>query len=174
VCWEYVFVFDDSAFIQQGTEENPVVYWLSLTALPTTPPERWMGWKTSSEHWNDGAVWTPYPGGGTWNELRYPQPHPFAGESIDLAFAIFGPACDAIIGDANATGAIDIDDVVYLIAYVFSAGMPPAPYPVASGDSNCDCTVDIDDIVYEITFIFSGGPAPCSCAEWMAACGPLR
>jgi len=87
-----------------------------------------------------------------------------------------GP-CDAIIGDANGSGGdvpIDIDDAVYLIAYIFSSGSDPTPYAVASGDADCSCDVDIDDVVYLITYIFSSGPPPCTCEEWIGYCGPLH
>ena len=69
----------------------------------------------------------------------------------------FGPSY--ICGDADASGGVDIDDVVYLIAYIFSGGPPPVPYE--SGDANCAGGVDIDDVVYLIAYIFSGGYAPC-------------
>jgi hypothetical protein len=83
--------------------------------------------------------------------------------------------CDAFPGDANASGGVDIDDVVYLIAYIFSGGPAPVPYAIASGDPNCSCSVDIDDVVFLIAYIFSGGPDPCLCLDWAAACGlPLR
>lgn len=85
-----------------------------------------------------------------------------------------GGPCDAEIGDADESGGIDIDDVVYLIAYIFSGGLPPVPYAVASGDATCECVVDIDDVVYLIAYIFSGGPPPCSCEEWVALCGSLH
>jgi hypothetical protein len=62
-------------------------------------------------------------------------------------------------GDADASGEVDIDDVVYLIAYIFSGGPEPVPYE--SGDANCSSGVDIDDAVYLINYIFSGGNAPC-------------
>jgi len=62
-------------------------------------------------------------------------------------------------GDANASGAVDIDDVTYIIAYVFSGG--PEPLPMVAGDTNCSGDVDIDDIVYLLTYIFASGPAPC-------------
>ncbi len=65
-----------------------------------------------------------------------------------------------ICGDANASTEIDIDDVVYLIAYVFSGG--PAPEPLESGDVDCTGEIDIDDVVYVIQYIFAGGPAPCA------------
>jgi len=64
-----------------------------------------------------------------------------------------------ICGDANYSLDVDIDDVVYLIAYIFSGG--PAPDPLESGDCNCAGGCDIDDVVYLIAYIFSGGYAPC-------------
>ncbi len=80
----------------------------------------------------------------------------------------FGVYC--IPGDANGSGgdpAVDIDDIVYLIEYVFAGG--PAPIPaICCGDadgSGGDPAVDIDDIVYLINYVFNGGwppmPNPC-------------
>ncbi|MFH1892916.1 MAG: dockerin type I domain-containing protein [Candidatus Zixiibacteriota bacterium] len=66
---------------------------------------------------------------------------------------------DFICGDVDASGAVDIDDVVYLIQYIFAGG--PAPDPLESGDADCSGAIDIDDVVYLITYIFSGGNAPC-------------
>jgi uncharacterized Ntn-hydrolase superfamily protein len=63
-------------------------------------------------------------------------------------------------GDADGSGAIDISDAVWLIAYIFSGG--PAPSPLIAGDGNCDGSVDISDAVYLIAYIFAGGPAPCA------------
>jgi hypothetical protein len=92
------------------------------------------------------------------------------------------PSGPGAVGIGNANGSteqptIDIDDVVYLISYIFSGGPAPTPYPSASGDANCSCeapAVDIDDVVYLIAYIFSGGSAPCTCEEWIAACGTLQ
>jgi hypothetical protein len=64
-----------------------------------------------------------------------------------------------LCGDANADAAVDISDVVCLIAYIFSGGSAPSPLKV--GDANCDSMVDISDVVYLIAYIFSGGLAPC-------------
>lgn len=66
---------------------------------------------------------------------------------------------DWICGDVNASGGIDIDDIVYVIAYVFGNG--PGPQPTESGDVNCSGFVDIDDVVYLIAYIFQGGQQPC-------------
>ncbi|MFH1891674.1 MAG: alpha/beta fold hydrolase [Candidatus Zixiibacteriota bacterium] len=62
-------------------------------------------------------------------------------------------------GDTDASGATDIDDVVYLINYIFVGGVEPIPYE--SGDADCSGAIDIDDVVYLIQYIFSGGNAPC-------------
>ena len=64
-----------------------------------------------------------------------------------------------LCGDADASGEADIDDVVYLINFIFSGGPEPEPYE--SGDADCSVGVDIDDVVYLINYIFSGGNAPC-------------
>jgi hypothetical protein len=64
-----------------------------------------------------------------------------------------------LCGDADRSGSVDIDDAVYLIAYIFSGG--PPPYPPQAGDPDCSGGVDIDDVVHLIAYIFSGGPSPC-------------
>jgi len=64
-----------------------------------------------------------------------------------------------ICGDADGSAAVDIDDVVYLINYIF-AGAPP-PDPLESGDANCSGEVDIDDVVFLINYIFASGYVPC-------------
>ena len=94
-CWRYTFPVDVTrAFVQTGTVEHPVIYWLDVQALPlqAEPPTARFGWKTSYEHWNDDACWAPAldPYSGFWWEMRYPQGHPWYPESIDLAFMLFG------------------------------------------------------------------------------------
>jgi hypothetical protein len=64
-----------------------------------------------------------------------------------------------ICGDANASGYVDIDDVIYILAYAFLDG--PAPIPVESADANCSGYVDIDDVVYILAYAFIDGPPPC-------------
>jgi hypothetical protein len=65
-------------------------------------------------------------------------------------------------GDADGSQNVDVDDIVYLINYVFGGGAAPTPY-LFVGDANCsggDIPVDIDDIVFLINFVFGGGPDP--------------
>ncbi len=62
------------------------------------------------------------------------------------------------LDDADGNGSVDIDDVVYLINYIFSGG--PAPNPVCVGDTDSSGDVDIDDVVFLINYIFGGGLPP--------------
>ena len=87
-----------------------------------------------------------------WNSINYTIP-PGAGRLYRVT-----PRCRHH-GDANSDGSIDISDVVFLIANIFSGG--PSPNPKPAGDANCDNSVDISDVVYLIAYIFSGGSAPC-------------
>jgi hypothetical protein len=64
-----------------------------------------------------------------------------------------------VCGDTDASGDVDIDDVVYIIAFIFTGG--PEPNPYLSGDADCSGLVDIDDAVFLIAYIFSGGYDPC-------------
>lgn len=73
----------------------------------------------------------------------------------------FDAGClDFMCGDANASGSIDIDDIMYIIDYMFTGG--PEPQPYESADVNCSVDIDIDDIMYIIDYMFTGGPLPCA------------
>lgn len=86
ICVQYNFQIDPSeAFVQEGLAAAPKVYWLGVDARTLYGQQ--FGWKTSRDHWNDDAV-SEYVGSTSWDELRYPQEHPWAGESMDLAFVI--------------------------------------------------------------------------------------
>ena len=99
ICYQYDFVIDPrEAFVQQGSTTNPVIYWLSVQARqvrpaagePIYPMRSRFGWKTRDildGHFMDDAVWSK-DNGVTWNELRYPDGHPYMGMSADLAFEI--------------------------------------------------------------------------------------
>ncbi len=95
--YQYNFFMDPvNAFVQE--EGN--IYWLDVTAVQMDPQVGtagpiW-GWKTSLDHFNDDAVFGDVLGLDSdpsldpqeWFELRYPDGHPFEGESIDLSFVI--------------------------------------------------------------------------------------
>jgi len=103
LAFQYNFFIDPvTAFEQKGTTADMMVYWLSVDVdVLDVENIAEFGWKTSREHWNDDAtfrdeIWIPDPAfpndgfwqPGPWNEMRYPDGHPFHPESMDLAFAI--------------------------------------------------------------------------------------
>ena len=64
-----------------------------------------------------------------------------------------------LCGDADASGDVNIADVVYVVDYIFNGG--PAPSPYESGDVDCSGTINIADVVYLVNYVFvSGWPAP--------------
>jgi len=86
----------------------------------------------------------------------------FAGEDAGRVYTFSGEsAAPPLCGDANGSSSVDIDDVVYLIDYIFGGG--PEPVPLSAGESDCSGAIDIDDVVYMINYIFLGGSAPCEC-----------
>jgi hypothetical protein len=64
-----------------------------------------------------------------------------------------------ICGDANRNGDVDIDDIVFIVNYIFSGG--PAPEPLHIANTNCMESVDIDDIIFLVNYVFQAGPDPC-------------
>jgi hypothetical protein len=72
----------------------------------------------------------------------------------------FGESESYVCGDANSSGYVDIDDVVYILLYAFAEGPPPVP--LESADTNCTGSIDIDDVVLIIEWAFMENPAgPC-------------
>lgn len=84
--YRYNFCVDpDQAFVQT----NGVIYWLDVQAYTTNGM---FGWKSSTEHCHDDAVWGDTPTNTlVWSELRYPTGHPLQGQSFDLAFELTTP-----------------------------------------------------------------------------------
>jgi len=77
--------------------------------------------------------------------------------AMDNTYMNVGPVMEC--GNADGYSGVDIDDIVYLIAYIFSNG--PAPLSDQGGDPDCSGAPDIDDVVYIIGYVFAAGPAPC-------------
>jgi hypothetical protein len=89
----------------------------------------------------------------------------------------FGGPCDCLPGDATGDVKHDMLDILHLIAYLYKGGPPPGgppptPYTLCSGDADCDCKTDMLDILFLIAYLYKGGPAPCTCEDWLSACGP--
>jgi len=96
-----IIIPQNNAFFQNGTEQNPVIYWLDASAIVENGS---FGWKTAKTHWNDDAVWfdpSYYP--TYWRELRYPYGHPYANQSIDMSFRITTVSQECCFGIAWPT-----------------------------------------------------------------------
>ncbi len=95
--WQYNFFIDpEFAFLQEGTDREPIIYWLVVDVLDIMGPGQ-IGWKTRTldePQFNDDAVWGyKDPGTNTfiWTDMHYPQGHieqSLWGQSFDLAFVI--------------------------------------------------------------------------------------
>jgi len=63
-------------------------------------------------------------------------------------------------GDVDTSGSIVSSDIIYLVNFVFKAGVEPLPIREA-GDVDCNSNITSSDIIYLVNFVFKGGPAPC-------------
>ncbi len=52
-------------------------------------------------------------------------------------------------------GWLDIDDVTYLLRYIFNSGQ--VPEPMGAADVNAVCTIDVDDVVHIVEYMFGDG-----------------
>jgi Thrombospondin type 3 repeat/Dockerin type I domain len=94
---------------------------------------------------------------------------------VEYIMTICPFVCDCKPGDANGSGIINIQDITYIINYLYKGGPAPIPYRICSGDANGTCNVNIQDITYLINFLYKGGANPITCDEWVSRCGlPLR
>jgi hypothetical protein len=90
-------------FIQEGTPDNPVIYWLDLLVMDVDPPggvdEVALGWKTTTMPFQDRAVWLFMYGGGAAPDRWDPILVCDQDEMTDLAFVITPePATLALMG----------------------------------------------------------------------------
>ena len=60
--------------------------------------------------------------------------------------------------DANADSLVNIADPIWVLNYLFQAGL--APPCLKAGDSNDDGSIDVSDPIYTISWLFTDGPEP--------------
>lgn len=116
------------------------------------------GWSTELEKYTGIFSWTPGNTDiGVHSGIRFVATD--GSLIVDELISITITGATYLCGDANASGGVDIDDIVYLVSYIFTGGPEPSPYE--SADVNCSGMTDIDDIVWLIDYIFTGGSDPC-------------
>ncbi len=94
--FRYDFAIDRDPFIQ----EEGTIYWLAVRWVPPPRPDYRFGWKSTPLRLQayDDAVFMLEP--PRWLELKYPEQHLWQGESLDLAFVIYGGEEEHDFGDA--------------------------------------------------------------------------
>ena len=61
-------------------------------------------------------------------------------------------------GDVNHDGRVNIQDITFLINYLYKGG--PAPSVLNDADANGDCRINIQDITYLIRYLYQSGASP--------------
>jgi len=62
------------------------------------------------------------------------------------------------LGDANGDWLVNIQDITFIINFLYKTHVPPSPLYV--GDINGNCRINIQDISYLISYLHKNGPAP--------------
>jgi Dockerin type I domain/WD40-like Beta Propeller Repeat len=74
-----------------------------------------------------------------------------------------------VCGDANSNMTVNIQDITFLINFLYRQG--PSPNPVKAADVNNSGLVNISDVTYMINFLYKGGPKP-TCSKYLGQVPP--
>ena len=107
--------------MQQGTPNNPIIYWLDVQAMPSPTSPSIFGWKTSYQHFQDDAVFAdtdgfggplvgPTAGRAFWLDMHDPTTQ----QSLDMSFVITTVPEPSTFAAARA-------GVIGLLGYVWRA-----------------------------------------------------
>jgi len=154
-------------FYVSGGADTPINAWAVISYIGFDEPEVWMDFTTiayiENKSWSlfdyqkiielnvPKTIWVAFGFRINWETWRT-----YYFDSVTISGI---PDQDNNCGDVNDDNSVDIDDIVYLINFIFSNGVEPLPQ-ICIGDVNYDEQVDIDDVVYLINYIFAGGLAP--------------
>ena len=102
----------DEAFLQKGSQDEPVIYWLDVQV---DTEDGQFGWKTRRwpRHFMDDAVLHAGELPLMWSELRYPSGHPYSDttmNSIDMAFMLTTDEFCPGSADLNCDGVVNMID----------------------------------------------------------------
>ncbi|MFH1373649.1 MAG: thrombospondin type 3 repeat-containing protein [bacterium] len=102
------------------------------------------------------SCWFPPHGQWLWSSGCYPYEPSWDGPHC---FAI--KYCCEVRGDVDYSGACDVGDLTYLVAYLFQGG--PEPLCMEAADIDGSSSIDVADLAYLVAYLFLGGPAPPPC-----------
>ncbi len=169
-----------SAFLQNGTPENPVIYWLDIRVDTEDLQNTEFGWKTRQypDHFMDDAVFDRGTAALNWKELRYPPGHPYHEldpNSIDMSFVLtfeelssdpfdFGDAPDSFLPTIPPYPTQLPDGArhtvvpgVYLGGSIVDVELDGQQSPDALGDDNYDGYDDEDGVTFLTVPLVPGG-----------------
>ncbi|MFH1374410.1 MAG: FG-GAP-like repeat-containing protein [bacterium] len=69
--------------------------------------------------------------------------------------------CQALRGDIDGSGPVDVGDLTYLVAYLFQGGLPPPC--LSEGDPDGSSAIDVGDLTFIVAYLFQSGAAPTPC-----------
>lgn len=107
-------------------------------------------WTCSGEFVSIAALSRRYENGRAIFMSRMTSSEPLR----QLLVTSIGQSLEYVWGDANNSGEVDVDDVVFLFDYVFRGGSPPEFWN--SADPSGDGQLDIDDVIALIGWVFLG------------------
>jgi len=84
-----------------------------------------------------------------------PQGNPDLHVTIELAVTETVP----LVGDADHDDVINLNDVMYIIAFLYNGGPAPVPGPEVA-DARADGRINVLDLVHLIAFLYLDGPEP--------------
>ena len=95
----------------------------------------------------------------TLSQVHVPQ---FKRGYVDV---VAGGCCLGIRGniDGGPSETTDINDLVYMVAYMFRGGAAPPCFDESNIDGAGSGGIDILDLTYLVAYMFKGGPAPATC-----------
>lgn len=90
----------------------------------------------------------------------------YAPKSYSGGVLISGAGCCVdFTGNINddASGDVDLSDLIYFVNYLFLGGPNPACLATANVDGDTECSIDLSDLIYLVNSLFLGGPSPSAC-----------
>lgn len=96
-------------------------------------------------------------GGGEYGVVYVRYDYPIGGVYFDRGT----DCCDGVRGDVDGSGAVNVSDLTYLVAYLFQGG--DQPRCIAEGDVDGSGATNVSDLTYLVAYLFQGGPVSPAC-----------
>jgi len=158
---------------QASGELNPMIetgYTFSATGTDNNGDDIWYMW-----NWGDGQVsdWIgPYAAGtacdlahtwdavGTYDVTVKTRDFWNAESDWSTPLAVTAQCC-VLRGNVDGAGLVNVSDLTYLVAYLFSGGANPVC--AEEGDIDSSGTTNVSDLTFLVAYLFSGGPEASAC-----------